>query len=629
MRTQRYRLLQPAPRRPKKDERGIALITTLLLLLLLTGVSLAMVFSVRSDMLINGNYRNFRGSFYAADSGLNAGRTYLQDQVVAAIPNNFGINQQPIPNGTDTAIQNNLNNGMGASYQTYTGQGQSAGSWPGKYKVTGTFSLASCTVLGGAGTCTAPTGAVTGYKYIYNYTLKSVGQAQGTQATTLADRGSIIVNATLIPVNSKTSFAAWGMFIDQWTICNGSTLVPGTISGPAFTNGAWTFGTSGSYIFTDTVGSASSNAGFQFSNKCDQLNASSDKAGNQTIAPTFEAGFQTGQNKVPLPPNDYNQEQAVLDGKGIATNPVSKSDLHGSVRDINGNSYPSAGASSGVFLPYTIQNGQKTFTGGGIYIEGDASVVLSTASGPSGSAQQVYTIKQGSPAVTTKVIVDPGNNQTTMISGSTTQTITGVPQMVDPVTNATSPATMLYDNGNITSLSGPGQGLAAIQDASAVTITAAGNVAITGDILYKTEPVTLTQNQIPGQPADTLIPGADTKQTLGIFTANGDIQLNNKQANGNLEIDASLATISDGGTGGLTNIGAAINTLTIVGGRIQNQIKNINTTTRNVFFDRRYSQNGFAPPWFPSTTVTLGALTQAQATVTVQRVQWVNQSSYF
>jgi len=31
---------------------------------------------------------------------------------------------------------------------------------------------------------------------------------------------------------------------------------------------------------------------------------------------------------------------------------------------------------------------------------------------------------------------------------------------------------------------------------------------------------------------------------LGIFTSTGDIQLNNKQANGNLEIDASLATIS-------------------------------------------------------------------------------------
>jgi Tfp pilus assembly protein PilX len=632
VRREKRQNLKPRRRQLRRNERGVALITTLLLLMLLTGLSLTMVLSVRSDMLINGYYRNFRGSFYAADSGLNAARTDMVNRVVGAIPASFGITQQPIPAGTDVTIQTNINNKYGQGYTKFTGQGSATSSWPGSYKVTGTFvldPLVGCTVLGGGGTCAAPTGPVTGYKYIYNYTLQSIGQAQGSQSTTLTDRGSITVNATLVPVNSKTSFAAWGMFIDQWPVCNGGTLVPGTISGPAFTNGSWTFGTGGNYIFTDTVGSAGATAGYQFSNSCDSASAVSDKKGNQTIAPTFQAGFNMGQPAVPLPPNDYNQEQAVLDGKGIANNPVTKSDLHNAVRDINGNSYPSSGASSGVFLPYSIQNGTPTFTGGGIYIEGNSTVVLSTATGPSGSAQQVYLIKQGSPAVTTTVTVDPGNNQTTVVSGGNTLNITGVPKIIDPVTNASSPATMLYDNGSITSLSGPGQGLPAIQNASDVTITAASNVAITGDLLYNTEPVTLTQNQIPGQPADTLIPGNDTHQALGIFTANGDIQLNNKQANGNLEIDASLATISANGTGGLINTGNPINTLTIVGGRIQNQIKNINTTTRNVFFDRRFAQNGFAPPWFPSTTISPGSLTGAHATTTVTRVQWLNQSSYF
>jgi Tfp pilus assembly protein PilX len=633
MRFQKDRVLKFAPPQKGKKERGVALITTLLLLMLLTGLSLAMVLSVRSDMLINGYYRNFRGSFYAADSGLNAARTAIQNQVVAAIPPTFGITQQPIPVGTDTAVQTYINNTYGQGYTSYTGQGQASSSWPGKYKVTGTFVLApnGCTVLGGTGTCAAPAGPVTGYKYIYNYTLQSVGQAQGIQATTLTDRGSVIVNATLVPVNTKTSFAAWGMFIDQWNICTGGTLVPGTISGPAFTNGAWTFGTSGSYIFTDTVGSASPNAGFQFTNKCDQLNAPADKLGNQTIAPTFQAGFQTGSPAVPLPQNDYNQERAVLDGKG-GTTPVTKSDLHTYVKDINGNPYPSGGASSGVFLPWSMQDGQPTFTGGGIYVEGNASVVLSTGTGPNNSPTQVYKITQGSsPGVLTTVVVDAGNNATEVTTGGNTLNITGVPKMIDPVTNAVSsgPETMLYVDGSVTSLSGPGQGLPAIQDGGGVTVTAASNVTITGDVLYKTPPVTLTPNQLPGQPADTLIPGNDNHQALGIFTATGDIQLNNKQTNGNLEIDASLATISAGGTGGLTNIGSQINTLTIVGGRIQNQIKNINTITRNVFFDRRFGQNGFAPPWFPSTSITPGGITQAQATTTVQRVQWLNQSSYF
>ncbi|MBZ5503938.1 MAG: hypothetical protein LAO78_00500 [Acidobacteriia bacterium] len=630
MKYEKVRNLRPRRRQAGKNERGIALITTLLILMLMTALILAMVFSVRSDMLMNGYYRNFRGSFYAADSGLNAARTYLRNQVVAAIPASFSVTQQPIALGTDATVQANLNSAFGGSYQTFTSQGQASNSWPGRYKVTGTFVLNptnGCSVLGGGGTCQAPTGAVTGYRYIFNYTLESIGQAQSTQATTLTDRGSVTVNVTLKPVNSTTSFAAWGLFVDQWSICDGTSFVPGTISGPVFSNDSFNFGTTGSYIFTDTVTLHNAKAGYQFNNKCDQVAAASDKLGGQTIAPTFEAGLSLGQPAIPLPANDYNQERAVLDGKGDSNSPVSKSDLHNSVMDINKNAYPNSGASSGVFLPYSIQNGQPTFNGGGIYVEGSATVTLSTATGANNSPQQIFTIKQGS--TTTKVTVDVLNNLTTVNSGSTTLNITGVPQMVDPVTNATSPATMLYANGSITSLSGPGQGLPAIQDHSAVTITAAQNVAITGDVLYKTEPVTMTQNQIPGQPADTLIPGNDKGQVLGIFTATGDIQLNNQQANGNLEVDAALASISQGGTGGLINVGAHINTLTIVGGRITNKLKAGNTTTRNQYFDRRFSQNGFAPPWFPSTTVTLGSVTAATATTTVQRVQWLNQSSYF
>jgi hypothetical protein len=99
--------------------------------------------------------------------------------------------------------------------------------------------------------------------------------------------------------------------------------------------------------------------------------------------------------------------------------------------------------------------------------------------------------------------------------------------------------------------------------------------------------------------------------------------LKNGQSNGNLEIDASLAAISNNGTGGLINVGSQINTLSIVGGRIQNQIKNIGATTRNVFFDRRFAQNKFAPLWFPSTTVQTSSSNSATLTTTIQRTNWL------
>ena len=611
----------------RNQSRGVALITSLLLLLLLSGMTVAMVISSNSDMLINGYYRGFRGSFYSADSGLTIARQQMINQLMAAGGNKFSATVQPIPPGTETGVVVNVNSTYGTSFQSLN-SGQGAYSWPETFKLdtTGTTLTApTCTVVGGGGTCAAPTGNVTGYQYSYAYSLRGFGRSTGNQVTTLSDSGTIKINVTGVGSGTSTSFAAYGMFINTYNICDGSTLVPGTISGPVFTNGSWNFGTGGAYIFTDTVGSAGSNFGYQFSNKCDQSSANSDKQGNTTIAPTFQSAVNLGAPTVPLPANDYNQKRAILDGKGSGSTSPSNAEMNASLKNASGTAWPTGGASTGVYLPYSVDpnTGSKTFTGGGIYVKGDASVVLS----PSGSAQ-VYTITQGSTVTT--VTVNVSTNSTTISNGSSSQTISGVPDQLDPSTGAVQrDATMLYVDGNITSLKGPGQGQAALSDDTALTITAANNVTITGDILYTSKPVTTTQNQIPNTPADTLIPGSDHGQTLGIFTATGDIQMANGQSNGNLEIDASIATISQNGTGGLVNTGSAINTLTIVGGRIQNNIKNINTTTRNVFFDRRYAQNNFSPPWFPSTTLSSTGASNAQYVSSVQRLKWLNNTSYY
>ena len=66
--------------RLRRKPRGIALITTLLLLMLLMALALTMVLSVSSDVLINGYYRDYRASFYAADSGLNIIRQDMVNQ---------------------------------------------------------------------------------------------------------------------------------------------------------------------------------------------------------------------------------------------------------------------------------------------------------------------------------------------------------------------------------------------------------------------------------------------------------------------------------------------------------------------------------------------------------------------
>jgi Tfp pilus assembly protein PilX len=642
MQRHKVRFLKIGRRRSVSQQRGVALITTLLLLMLMSGLALAMAWSTRSDLLINGYYRSFRGSFYAADSGLNIGRQEIQNQVMNEIVAGWNGTVAPLANPAQSAADAATyltNNYMSySSKTTISGSGQAAKSWPARYKLVQDVDLSGnpiafvtyvgCTMQNG-NPCASP--VTTYYKYQFNYDIVAVGQSRGGEAATIQDHGSLFITAPLTAAGGSTSFAAWGMFIDQFNICSG-TLVQGTITGPTFTNGAWTFGTgSTGYTFTDPVGSASSNFGYQFSSGCDQTSAPTDKSGNTTITPKFNAGYNLNQPKVPLPQNDYNQLQAVIDGIGVPNgNP--KSQLSKNLLDVNGAAYPNSGASSGVFLPYTTKDAKGNtiapkFTGGGIYVEGDASVTLQ----PVGTNAQLYTIVQN--GVTTTVTIDPVANTTTMVSGGTTQVITGVPTQLDPTTLAPKGYdTMLYVDGNVTSLSGPGEGQPAIQNATALTITAANNVTITGDLKYTTEPVTLTA--VGTTPIDTLVPGGDTKQALGIFTATGNVVLNDTQLNsstgkydGMLEIDASLAMISNNGSGGLVNNGQQINTLTIVGGRIQNTIQNINTQTRNVLFDRRYA-NGFSPPWFPSTTLGAGNIVGGTPVAHYSRLQWVNHTPF-
>jgi Tfp pilus assembly protein PilX len=634
-------------------QQGMALVTTLLLLTLLSAVTLGMVLAASSDELINGYYRNMRGSFYAADSGLNIVRQDMLNQLVASVPSTLpNPTVEPISDSAAGGIVSSINSSYGSS-NTSLNSGQAAGSWPAGYKITAVnLSEANCTPSGpdvptGTTVCPPPTGSATHYTYTYSYSLTAEGQTRASEATTLTDRGSFIIDVDVNPSGGETSFAAWGFFVDTFPLCGSLTLVPGTITGPAFSNDGWTFGTSGSYIFTDEVGSHEPNFGYRFSgSQCYQSpNDPYVRPNGQTINPDFQGGFQLGQAAIPLPENDYNQKQAVLDGvgdppacAGVSTPCPTYADMSSVLRMADSTQpYPPGGASSGVYMPYTTTSSASCMTppcmtGGGIYVEGNASVTLTASTDTTPDPDhnlQVVTIVQGS--TTSTVTIDLTGNTTTFQTGSNTTTISGVPGQYDSTTSALErEAALIYVNGQITSLKGPGSNNPAIQDGSALTVVASNDVIITDDILYKTKPVTTTQNQIPGTPPATLIPESDSGQVLGIYTNGGDIRLQNCSGCGNLEIDASLAALDASGSHTIRNSGSAINTLTIMGGRIQNAMGNINTTTRNVFFDRRYSQGGFAPPWFPSTTVTTSgpSTTDVNLPPSVQRVQWLNRTPF-
>jgi hypothetical protein len=466
------------------------------------------------------------------------------------------------------------------------------------------------------------------FTYKYLYTITSKGRSRGTELAQVTDTGTLYVNVNARPSTQQTtSFAAFGMFIDQGALCDGTTLVPGTITGRVHTNGTWNFGTSGNYNFTGYVTTHGTQLGYEWgsgASGCSASSANSYSGHNVNIHPSFLGGIDKNYAAMSLPTDSFNQKRAVIDGLGTSNSTVTNSDL-ASLRNVGNSQSPTTSSSCGVYLPYTTSSGVKTFTGGGIYVAGGASsVVLSPGSGTA----QTYTITQsGCSPSSYRVTVDSTANTTTFTQGTggsaQTTTIQGIPR-----NNSTGlPATMLYVDGNITALSGPGEGLTAVQDGTSLTVSAAGSVTITGDIRYDSthEPVYLSQSGTHAAGDST---GDTAAGVLGIYTSDGNINLNNQQSSHNLEIDASLAALKAGAGYGLTNTGSTINTLNIVGGRIQNNIMNIGATTRNVFFDTRFA-NGVAPPFFPSTTYTPATDSTTAVSSTFQHTKWTNDTSYF
>jgi Tfp pilus assembly protein PilX len=656
-------------RQPAGD-RGFALVFTLLLLGMMSLIALAMVLSSSSDMLINGYYRNARGSYYAADSGLNIARQILVNQILGQVNSTWSA--PPIPNtgsAAATALNAITNNFSGF---TSLNSGQAQNSWAEQFKITnsnfqlmGTPTVTSYCPAGA--TCTpAPSGyanyylcttanqyinAVMGCSYVYQYSLTALGAAQGSEQTSVSETGTVTVNVTGQSPSSTVSFAIFGGWVDVYPDCLGA-LVPGEMTGPMFTNNAWEFMTGGAYLFTDTVAQKEPNADFWFGGSCIPSPTSSYMYGSQLVAPTFEGNppFLLGQPSQSSPTDSFSQAWAAIDGKGCGegTNvcgnlsspsppAITPQILSANLLTPAGAAYPNGGASSGVYMNYTTNNGVSTMAGGGFYVEGNASVTLST----SGASAEVISIAQntGNTTTTTSITVDPAATppsswncpaKTTGTTSVTTQVGTApattanfcsVPMNLVPT--APQPGIMLYVDGQITSLSGLGEGVPAIQNGIQMTVVANGEVDLTGDVIYKTEPVTVADNQIPGTPASTLIPGNDYNQVLGIFTANGNINLMSPYPDSNLEVDGSLAPLQQGSTWCFTCTGF-INTFNNVGGQIQSGICGCDMNTENTYFDRRFtSKPGFAPPWFPATVITLTGPTVAQPTTTVRRTQWV------
>lgn len=649
-------------------ERGIALISALLATTVLLALGMAVVFSTTVDTVTTKSQRVGEQAFYAADTGLalarrslitamseeltkivNGTATYGQDgggyYQIGATPTDGSFPTVLIVPDPDAVPSYQFYTNVYARAQQLVTNATSDSTFTTYSNVAGSkFTVVFRPLSGTVDFSPVPTDPSTAGEAIkFRYSIQVTGTTGAGGSSTVDETGRISMNVNLkntaAPGSPRNfSFSGFGAFFDNGDTDPNSYLAAGTFSGPVHTNTHFSYSSSRSVTFRNIV-SQVDNFIRRDSSDFSQGHIALPTADMTGIDISSEGYKKT--NLVPLPGNNFSQEYAVINGTGItakktdgtpvdppATLPSSGGaavlDSAGKVlpdalavnlRNSNGNAptVTSGKLNGGADAVYVSSGNGTSITGAGIYVQGDATDIQLYSFG----TNQVYVIKQNSGTITT-VTVNPINS-TTVISDSTgkTKSFTGVP--TDKSDSAhPQPGVSLYVKGNINSLRGgfdstTGKNVAGLASGTRLTVTAQGDITITGDLTYAS-PVVDSQG-LPVTNYNAI------QNVLGLFTNNGNVNLApnpsyNSDSALSLQVHAAIvsfnADVSDDAGGIDGSITYTGNTLgsndkwTLVGSRVQAKINNIGYATRNIYFDQRFSGGGFRPPFFPGTTYTLG-----------------------
>ncbi|PNY81621.1 DUF4900 domain-containing protein [Deinococcus koreensis] len=319
-------------------------------------------------------------------------------------------------------------------------------------------------------------------------------------------------------------------------------------------------------------------------------------------------GLQYDVPEIALPANSFSQARAALGLDPSDLSSPSKSErcaaLQITSNNCNGNGSGSgsgngnSGVPDGVYLPTT----------GGIYIQGDAEIVLSVVSN-----NQVYAVKQGNQTTTITVTAPNGPTVTRWPNGSTT-TVNRVPNG------------QLYVEGKVSSLKGPPrtgtlpnplpsdnsvppQIPPAIASTTKLNVAASSDVVVQGDLTYQDNPIS--------KPA--------AQNVLGLIAGSGDIQIGTSAPADIYMHGAVLAGAKGKGFSVENyNIGLSKGSIHLLGSLAEDKdpprgLANIAANGQisiaagygDAFnFDPRFLNGAVAPPFFPATTlfVAQGAL---------------------
>jgi hypothetical protein len=647
-------------------ERGIALITSLMMTTMLLALGLAVAFSATTDTVTSKSQRVGEMSFYAADTGLSIARrallTALTEEVddirkgkakygqdgsgyyyIGATPSGGGFpDVQIIPDPDAAGAQDyQFYKNIYAKANKLIADAVKDSTFDTYRKINGSNFIANIRPLSGSVDPINPAATNPIQAIKFRYSIQATGTTDAGGSSTVDETGRISIDVTLASSSAPGqgrdfSFSGFGAFFDEGDTTANSALASGTFSGPVHTNTHFAFFSNRNVAFRDAVSQVDSYIRYD----------STDFSRGQISIPKQDiSGIDLSSkgynkvNRVPLPANNFSQEYAVINGTGIldmkdgmpvdppavlpkdplgnllpifdTSGRVTAAALGVNLRDSANNAPPVLlgklnGGLDGVYVP---SGDGINVTGAGVYVQGNVTDMQLYVNG----TDQIYSIKQSSGKVTT-VTISYANNKTTISdSAGKTTTFKGIPtDKSDPQKPV--PGVSLFVKGNINRLRGgfdatTGRDVAAIAPKTAMTITAQGDITITGDIKYAN--AVLDSQGLPVQNVNSV------QNVLGIFTNNGNVNLapnaNYNSSKGlSLEINAAIAAFNadksdDAGgiDGSIVYTGSTAPTSndkwTLIGSRVQAKINNIGYVNRNIYFDVRFSGGTFRPPYFPGT----------------------------
>lgn len=636
-----------------EGERGMALVASLLGMSILLALGMAVVFSATTDHITTKTHRSGQQAFFAADAGIGIARRALAQafseqidkvrngQIAFARNNPPATTGQfpdvqilPTPDGTWNNVFYSQIRDRAIQLATLASRAQRLDALNGT-KYTVVYTAPSGTVSLHSTSATNATEVA-----VFRYSIQVTGQTTIGGSATVHETGRLSIDSTMIasggPSSRSFKFSGFAAFFDNGDTQANAPLASGTFSGPVHTNTHFAYLSSRSVTFRNVVSQVDN--GIRY----DNLNNTSTNLAIPTASMTGITLSSEGYKQiaaVPLPTNNFSQEYAVINSTGVTDKKADGSPVDPPTvvpNDALGNPLPvldSAGRVTAAVLAANLRNisnvaptvtsgvmangvyissaNGTSIGGAGIYVQGDAADMQLYADT---NGDQVFVVVQGS--TTTTIRTSYTNSTTTISSGTTTRTYTGVfTDKSDPA--HIQPGVSVFVNGSINSLRGGKNGSTvnpAIAASTRMTLTAQRNITVTGDLKYA-NPVANSD----GTPVSNL---SSITNVMGIFTNDGNLGLapNASYVTGpglSLEMNAAVVTFNnntanDGGgidgsivyTGGTAT--GANDRWRLVGSRVQSKINSIGYTYRDIYFDVRFSGGTFAPPFFPGTTYSLG-----------------------